>query len=44
MCKFQKVKYVNGLINVDIIPDTVLDPFIKNLKLQIYEYYKNKKN
>ena len=45
MCKNQeqdkKKKYVNGLIDIDLMPKDISNTLVMGLKLQIYEYYKN---
>lgn len=41
--KIEKKKYVNGYINLDLIPKNIYNSFIISLKMQIYEYY-NKNN
>ncbi len=45
MCKniFSKEnkKYINGFIDIDLIPKDIYNSFIGSLKLQICEYYKN---
>ena len=47
MCKNKeqdkKKKYVNGLIDIDLMPKDISNTLVMSLKLQIYEYYKNLK-
>jgi len=37
----KKKKYVNGFIDIDLMPKDICNTLVMSLKLQIYEYYKN---
>ena len=45
MCNDSKKEIlVNGIIDINLIPNNILNPFLETIKLQIYDYYNNLEN
>jgi len=45
MCNDSKKEIlVNGIIDINLIPNNILNPFLEIIKTQIYNYYNDTKN